>query len=120
MPRFLALLIAVVIILLGVMTCLPLIREKAAQKRVQLQLQEDLLAEQLRTRDIESRIVAVKTDRQTVERLAREKFGLARTGEVVFKFRGDLATPTVPAAPPAAAAATAPPGARSPVTTRRP
>lgn len=120
MPRFLALLMAVVIILLGVMTCLPLIREKAAQKRVQLQLQEDLLAEQMRTRDIESRIVAVKTDRPTVERLAREKFGLARTGEVVFKFRGDLASATAPAAPSAPPPASAPPGTRSPVTGRRP
>ncbi|MBL9139591.1 MAG: septum formation initiator family protein [Verrucomicrobiales bacterium] len=96
MPRLLALLAAVVILLLGIMTCIPLIREKAVQKRAQLQLMEELETERARTLEIQKRIAAVRNDPSVVERLAREKFGLARTGEVVFKFRGDLPATHVP------------------------
>lgn len=94
MPRLFALFLAVIILLLGAMTYIPLLREKAAQKRVHLQLQEELQQELARTRAIESRIASVKTDRPTLEKLGREKFGLSRTGEVVFKFRGDLPAST--------------------------
>lgn len=102
MPRLLSLLVAVVVILTGIITSLPLWREKAVQKKQYLMLQEELRQEQARTRDITERINAVKTDPRTVERLAREKFGLARSGETIFKFRGDLPpqTTTPPAPPP--------------------
>jgi cell division protein FtsB len=96
MPRLLALLAAVVILLLGIMTCIPLIREKAVQKRAQLQMMEELEAERGRTLEIQKRIAAVRNDPTVVERLAREKFGLAKTGEVVFKFRGDLPANHIP------------------------
>lgn len=113
MPRLLALLAAVVILLLGIMTCIPLIREKAVQKRAQLQLMEELETERGRTLEIQKRIASVRNDPQAVERLAREKFGLAKTGEVVFKFRGDLPpnlAPQVPATNRAAAASSPIPG----------
>lgn len=84
---------ALVIVLLGVMTCIPMIREKAMQKRVQLQLEEDLRAEAARAALLQKQINDVRNDPQVVERLAREKFGLARTGEVIFKFRDDLPPP---------------------------
>ena len=102
MPNVLALLLAAGILLLGLMTCVPLLREKAVQKRAHLQLEEDLRTEHARTRELEERIAAVKTDPATVEKLAREKFGLAKPGEVIFKFRGDLTTtPALPTFPPA-------------------
>jgi cell division protein FtsB len=85
-----ALLIAVVILMSGVMTCIPLIREKAVRKRVQLELQEELRVEIARAREMELDILSVKKDPATVERLAREKFGLARPGEMIFKFRSDM------------------------------
>lgn len=87
MPRLVALLVAVLIVLLGVMTCLPLLREKAVQNRVRLQLEEDLRFELAKTRELESQIARVKSDPMVIEKLAREKFGLGRTGEVIFKFR---------------------------------
>jgi len=87
MPRLVALLVAVLIVLLGVMTCLPLLREKAVQNRVRLQLEEDLRFELTKTRELESQIARVKSDPTVIEKLAREKFGLGRTGEVIFKFR---------------------------------
>jgi cell division protein FtsB len=89
-PQLLSLLVAVIILVAGAITCVPLIREKAVQKRVQLELEEQLRIQEAITRDLTARIVAVKTDPATVERLAREKFGLARPGETVFKFRNDF------------------------------
>lgn len=99
MPRVVSLLAAMVILFLGVMTSIPLWREKAVQFRLLNQLREERLAEQQRARQLEAAIVSVKSDRAVVERLAREKFGLARPGEVVFKFRGDLPAGAAPMAP---------------------
>ncbi len=99
MPRLLALFVAVVVILGGIFTSLPLLREKAVQQRAQLQLQEELRVEQARARELAAKIHAVKTDPKTVERLAREKFGLARNGEIIFKFRSDLPTPSLNSLP---------------------
>lgn len=108
MPQLVGLILAVMILMSGVMTCVPLLREKAVRKRVQLELMEELRVEEARARELAANITAVKNDPVTVERLAREKFGLAREGEVVFKFRGDLS----PAEANNAAAAAAEVGAR--------
>lgn len=90
MPRPYSLLIAVVLVLGGIVASLPLFREKAVQKRQLIRLQESVRQEQIRTRELNEKINSVKSDPKTVERLAREKFGLARSGETIFKFRGDL------------------------------
>lgn len=82
-----------VILFLGVTASIPLWREKAVQHRILGQLREERQAEQNRARQIEAAIIAVKSDPAVVERLAREKFGLARPGEVIFKFRNDLTAP---------------------------
>lgn len=87
MPRLVALLFAVLILVLGATTCLPLLREKAVQNRVRLQMQDELRMELAKTRDLETQIARVKSDSVAIERLAREKFGLGRAGEVIFKFR---------------------------------
>ncbi len=89
----------------GAMTCIPLIREKAARKRVQLELLQALHQEENLSRELAEAIASVKNDRSTVERLAREKFGLARAGEVVFKFRSDMTPAEATNAAAAAAAA---------------
>ncbi len=99
MPRLLALFIAVVVLLLGVMTCLPLLRQKAVKKRVQLELTEERDAEVARGAEYRRRIDAVRNDPAVVERLAREKFGLGRTGEVIFKFKAVEAGPAGNAVP---------------------
>lgn len=90
MLRLLAGLIAPVILALGAMACLPLLREKAAQKRQQLELEELIRVEQTRERELVARIAAIKADPRAVEKLAREKLGLVRSNEVMFKFRADL------------------------------
>lgn len=92
------------ILFLGVTASIPLWRERAVQYRILSQLREDRQGEENRSRQLEAAITSVKSDPAVVERLAREKFGLARPGEVIFKFRGDLAAPTpIPALPPAPA-----------------
>jgi len=102
-----SLLAAMVILFLGVSASIPLWREKAAQYRILHQLREERQAEQNRSRQLEAAIISVKSDPAVVERLAREKFGLARPGEVIFKFRSDLtAAPQLPTLPaPSASAA---------------
>ena len=90
MPRLLSLLVAVAILFLGMVTSLPLIREKTMQRQIQMELESTLQAKLNYRTELERRINQVRSDPAVVERLAREKFGLARTGEVVFKFRGDL------------------------------
>ena len=98
MPRLVALLVAVLIVLLGAMTCLPLLREKAVQNRVRMQMEDELRSELGKTRELEAQIARIKSDTTVVEKLAREKFGLGRTGEVIFKFR-DLTPGPSPSAP---------------------
>ncbi|MCC6233406.1 MAG: hypothetical protein IT580_12225, partial [Verrucomicrobiales bacterium] len=68
MPRLLALLVAVVVLFLGVMTCLPLLQQKAVRKRVQLELTEERDAEVARGAEYRRRIDAVRNDRSVVER----------------------------------------------------
>jgi cell division protein FtsB len=54
-------------------------------------------------RQLEERVKSLKTDPQTIERIAREEMGLARPGEYIFKIQpspGDAsAPPSQPAAP---------------------
>lgn len=104
MPRLLALFIAVVVLVLGVMMCLPLLRQKAFKKRVQLELIEERDREAALGQEYRRRIESVRNDPTVVERLARESFGLGRTGEVIFKFKApDAGAPTNASAPAARA-----------------
>ena len=105
-----------VILFLGVTASIPLWREKAVQYRILSQLREERQAEQNRARQLEAAIIAVKSDPAVVERLAREKFGLARPGEVIFKFRSDLTGP--PQLPTFPAPSAPPSGGRTPSSRR--
>jgi cell division protein FtsB len=89
----------------GVLAMLRLKRE-VSQTRQQLQkLNEEngKLANQVR---------ALKSDPETIERLAREQLGLARPGELIFKLpsKNSPPAPAKPANPPAAGSPAAPPG----------
>lgn len=88
--------ISLVIVLSGVMTCIPMIREKAVQKQVLLRFEDQLRLERERTAELERQIWAAKNDTGMVERLAREKFGLGRPGELIFKFREDVPAVVAP------------------------
>lgn len=78
---------AVVAILVGaVIVYLPEFRARAAQEEHARELEADLAIEQQRERDLKDHMAAIKADPRVLERLAREKFGLGRTGEMIFRF----------------------------------
>lgn len=53
-------------------------------------------------RQLEERVKALKTDPQTIERIAREEMGLARPGEYIFKIPPQPGEASAPSSPPAA------------------
>jgi hypothetical protein len=89
MPRLWSILVSAAILLVGLLACIPLLHDKERLNRIRLSHQELLQAEEQLARDLEARIDAARNDPLTVERLAREKFGWGRTGEVIFRFRAD-------------------------------
>lgn len=101
MPRLWSILVSAAILLVGLLACLPLLHDKERLNRIRLNHQEWLQQEEQLARDLEARIAAARHDPLTVERLAREKFGWARDGEVIFRFRADpQAVNPVPSNPP--------------------
>jgi cell division protein FtsB len=55
-------------------------------------------------RQLEERVKALKTDPQTIERIAREEMGLARPGEYIFKVQPGSGDASAPPSQPAAGA----------------
>ena len=53
------------------------------------QLIEQVRADSLESQRLQSRIKDLQNDRQTIERLARERYGMARPGETVYKVKKD-------------------------------
>ncbi|MFN0069341.1 MAG: FtsB family cell division protein [Limisphaerales bacterium] len=89
--------LAVVAIFVGALIVyLPEFRARAAQEEHARELEAEIAAEQQRERDLKDHMAAVKADPKVLERLAREKFGLGRTGEMVFRF--ETSSTNVPAA----------------------
>jgi cell division protein FtsL len=52
-------------------------------------------------RQLEDSVRSLKSDPQTIERIAREEMGLARPGEYIFKIAPRTGEPSGPASPPA-------------------
>ena len=67
---------------------LPLIRDNASLRRAHLRLEQEVRLEQEKARQKHAAIEALRNDPMTIERLAREKLGLARPGETVVHFTG--------------------------------
>lgn len=79
--------LAVVAIFVGALIVyLPEFRARAAQEEHARELEADIAADQQRERDLKDHMAAIKADPRELERLAREKFGLGRTGEMIFRF----------------------------------
>lgn len=64
----------------------PLIRENTEKRKVLLRLDNEIKTEEAALRQKRITVDALRNDPKTVERLAREKLGLARTGETVVHF----------------------------------
>jgi cell division protein FtsB len=80
----------VVLVILAFLALYLLFDNKGLLKRAQLESRKQELIEQVRadsaeTRRLDSQIKALEGDRKTVEKIAREKYGMARPGETVYK-----------------------------------
>ena len=86
-------LVAVAILLLIGMTYLPLIQQNENYRReidrldVEIQKQTDV------SKELKGEIDALRNDPKTVERLAREKLGYARSNETVVHFEATFPAP---------------------------
>jgi cell division protein FtsB len=90
------LLVLALLLLIG-MWHLPLIRQNERMRREIMRLDEQLHKEEARSKQLQAEIEALRNDPQTIERLAREKLGYAKPGEMVIRF--EPATTNAPARP---------------------
>jgi cell division protein FtsB len=75
--------------LLGVFVWyLPLIKQNQRFRKELLALETKIQEQERLGRQLRVSIDAVQNDPRTIERLAREKLGLARTNEMVIRFEG--------------------------------
>jgi cell division protein FtsB len=79
------LVVLAVLLLIG-MCYLPLINQNERMRAENLRLETELQKEAEKSKQLQSQIDALKNDQKTVERLAREKLGYAKTDETVVLF----------------------------------
>ena len=65
---------------------LPLIKQNERMRQEILRLEGEIVKEEELARRNKTSIEALRNDPKTVERFAREKLGLAKAGETVFRF----------------------------------
>jgi len=73
-------------VLLVFLWYLPLIQKNQRYRRELIALETRIGEEERLKRQLRGSIVALQNDPRTVERLAREKLGLAKTNEMVIRF----------------------------------
>ena len=77
----------VVALLLGVgIWYLPLIRQNEAMRQDIIKLEQQIRKEEIISKQLNARNLSLKRDPKTIERLARERLGYARTGETIIRF----------------------------------
>ncbi|MBU6411754.1 MAG: septum formation initiator family protein [Verrucomicrobiota bacterium] len=79
------LVVLAVLLLIG-MCYLPLIQENERMQAEILRLNQQILSEQEKSRQLQAQLDALRNDSNTVERLAREKLGYAKPDETVIHF----------------------------------
>ena len=77
--------------------CVPLIQQNARMRQRNLELEAQIQREEDAARQLKANLDALRSDPKAVERLAREKLGYAKPGEVVIRFQEPTAS--APAAP---------------------
>ena len=65
---------------------LPLIQQNERMRRENLRLETELQREKEKARELQTQIDALRNDPKTVERLARDKLGYAKSDETVIRF----------------------------------
>jgi len=79
-------LLCLALVLLVALSYVPLIRQNERMGREVLRLEAELQRERENNRQIRQAIEAMQSDPKAVERMAREKLGLAKPGETVVRF----------------------------------
>lgn len=92
LTRIVLMLVMAAAVLLVAVWYLPLIKQNAAMREQQLRLEGDIQQEEEKTRQRKAEIEALRNDPAAVERLARERLGLAKPGETVVHFEAGIAT----------------------------
>ncbi len=72
---------------------LPLIETNKRYRKEILELEAKFREEEKISRRLKASIYAIQNDPRTLERLAREKLGYAKTNEIVVRFEAAAATP---------------------------
>lgn len=80
-----ALVVIAILLLIG-MCYLPVIQENARMRGQIMKLEDQLRAEEQKSKELQSEIDALRDDPKAVERLTREKLGYARPDETVIYF----------------------------------
>ena len=84
----------ILIVFLFILFLYLLFDNKGIIKRIQLESQHKELIEQLKadsaeTKRLQDQIKALEGDKKTIEKIARENYGMKREGETVYKVKKD-------------------------------
>ena len=91
-------LLLVVASILGIgYLCVPLLRQNEQMRKRNIELEASIQREEDNGRQLKASLDSQRSDPTAVERLAREKLGYAKPGEVVIRFQEPTAS--APAAP---------------------
>jgi cell division protein DivIC len=95
LTRAVAFLLLIAVVLLIAVWYLPLIRHNERMRKEVLRLDTQVQKEEEISKQLKASIEGLHNDPKALERLARERLGYAKPGEVVVRFEGtnSLATP---------------------------
>ena len=86
LTRLVILLLVLAAVLGVIILYLPLIKHNEALRKEIYALNTQIKHEAERSRQMDAAIRALQTDQRTVERLARERLGYAKPGEIMIRF----------------------------------
>ncbi|MGC8989496.1 MAG: FtsB family cell division protein [Verrucomicrobiia bacterium] len=96
LTRLVLLLIFAAAVLLVVVSYVPLVRQNKAMREELLRIEEEIQKADDMNRQKKAAIESLRNDPGAVERLARERLGLAKPGEVVVHFEPPATNSPVP------------------------
>jgi cell division protein FtsB len=67
--------------------CVPLMQQNARMRQRNLELEAQVQREEDTARQLKASLDALRSDPKAIERLAREKLGYAKPGEVIIRFQ---------------------------------
>jgi cell division protein FtsB len=72
---------------------LPLIKQNQKFREKIMEMDQLIVHQEMTNRSLRASIFAVQNDPLTIERMARERLGYSRPGEIVIKFENDRKAP---------------------------